>query len=245
MSQHENKLDDTLLDRLVDGELSDAEYREALVALDSHPDGWRRCALAFLEAQAWGRDLGALRTEKPVAVVVASGSSHKWSWQYVMTLAVASAASFFLMFSVARYLQKQDLGRGFRNDMTARGLPSQPDADQAGNRNQQFVNDTASEANRNELNSAPMGRYQLVVNGDSGTPQAVEMPVFAADDPRAGLLLDEYASIPRDMIRELQKRGNEVERHRKWIPVQANSGTPMYVPVDELQITPVSNLSFQ
>ena len=45
--------DDLRFDRLVDGELSDAERRRLLASLDDEPGGWRCCALAFLEAQAW------------------------------------------------------------------------------------------------------------------------------------------------------------------------------------------------
>ncbi len=41
------------LDRLVDGRLSPAARRALLTELDQRPDGWRRCAGAFLEAQAW------------------------------------------------------------------------------------------------------------------------------------------------------------------------------------------------
>jgi hypothetical protein len=44
-----------MIDRLVDGELDESERREAILALGSSPDGWRRCALAFLEAQEWTR----------------------------------------------------------------------------------------------------------------------------------------------------------------------------------------------
>ena len=50
--------DDIRFDRLVDGELSAEEYRTLLAALDDEPGGWRRCALAFLEAQSLGRELG-------------------------------------------------------------------------------------------------------------------------------------------------------------------------------------------
>jgi hypothetical protein len=42
-----------LLDRVVDGEVGEAERASLLRALDREPDGWKRCALAFLEAQAW------------------------------------------------------------------------------------------------------------------------------------------------------------------------------------------------
>jgi len=44
---------DSAIDRLVDGELADAERRELLIQLENDPDGWRQCALAFLEDQAW------------------------------------------------------------------------------------------------------------------------------------------------------------------------------------------------
>ena len=43
------------LDRLVDGELNAEQRRALLRALDEAADGWKRCALAFLEAQVWRR----------------------------------------------------------------------------------------------------------------------------------------------------------------------------------------------
>lgn len=46
-----------VFDRLVDGELPEPERREVLLSLDRQPDGWRQCALAFLEAQTWGQSL--------------------------------------------------------------------------------------------------------------------------------------------------------------------------------------------
>jgi hypothetical protein len=70
------------------------------------------------------------------------------------------------------------------------------------------------------------------------------MPVFAADDPRANLLLDEYATTPHEIIRELRNRGNDVQRRRYFLPMRGNTGESLYVPVDELQVTPVSNRSF-
>jgi hypothetical protein len=42
-----------LIDRLVDGTLTPAELRAAIERLGAEPDGWKRCALAFLEAQCW------------------------------------------------------------------------------------------------------------------------------------------------------------------------------------------------
>ncbi len=50
-------LDEQVLDRLVDGELSESEQQEVLRQLEAHPENWRRLALAFLEALMWKREL--------------------------------------------------------------------------------------------------------------------------------------------------------------------------------------------
>jgi hypothetical protein len=83
--QQNRKLpEDRLLDRLVDGELRDEERRPLLQRLEVEPDGWRRCALLFLEAQAWRESLcpmtasvGALAEPAEAAVRGATPSVKK------------------------------------------------------------------------------------------------------------------------------------------------------------------------
>jgi anti-sigma factor RsiW len=58
MNHNDSLHDDALFDRLVDGELTGEERRRLLESLDTRPEGWRRCALAFLEAQSWREELG-------------------------------------------------------------------------------------------------------------------------------------------------------------------------------------------
>lgn len=53
-------IDAAALDRLVDGELDEAARAALLRSLDREPDGWKRCALAFLEAQAWRESMQSL-----------------------------------------------------------------------------------------------------------------------------------------------------------------------------------------
>lgn len=48
------------LDRLVDGQLAPHEYRELLRQIDRDPDGWRQCALAFLQHQALEKEMKAM-----------------------------------------------------------------------------------------------------------------------------------------------------------------------------------------
>jgi hypothetical protein len=57
--------DDRLIDRLVDAELPDGERRQLLLRLEHTPNGWRRCALAFLEAQSWRASLRSVNALTP------------------------------------------------------------------------------------------------------------------------------------------------------------------------------------
>src|SRR5207248_9374700 len=60
--------EERLLDRLVDGELSDAEQRALLQRFENEPANWRRCALAFLEAQTWREAFSPLVASAPTTV---------------------------------------------------------------------------------------------------------------------------------------------------------------------------------
>ena len=52
--------DDQMLDRLVDDELNEQQRRELFASLENQPGGWRRCAMAFLQQQAWRRAMYGL-----------------------------------------------------------------------------------------------------------------------------------------------------------------------------------------
>lgn len=65
-SRFDEPLSDALLDRLVEGELTESQRREVLLRLEAQPDGWRRCALAFLEARSWRQAFAPLAQEAQV-----------------------------------------------------------------------------------------------------------------------------------------------------------------------------------
>ena len=107
---------DTRLDRLVDGELGPEEYREFLQALEREPDGWRRTAMAFLEAQAFGQDLAALRHEIDVPEKIETATTAQSArHQGVAGLFLAMAASFLVAFG---------LGAWWRSDAVRSDCPS-------------------------------------------------------------------------------------------------------------------------
>jgi hypothetical protein len=94
--------DETQLDRLVDAELSESERRQLLLRLEAEPHGWRRCALAFLEAQAWRQSIRGIM--EPVAGIAQSGMtsnirrmrSPRRFLMYVTALTAALVAAFAL-----------------------------------------------------------------------------------------------------------------------------------------------------
>ena len=60
---------DRRIDLLADGELSDEARCGLLARLDRESDGWRRCALAFLEAQAWRGETRSMVRETVAPII--------------------------------------------------------------------------------------------------------------------------------------------------------------------------------
>jgi hypothetical protein len=84
-------VDGRLIDRLVDGELADGERRALLVRLEAEPDGWRRCALAFLEAQEWRATFGPLAAVARLPGAPAARGRKPWPWRPVAKLTAVAA----------------------------------------------------------------------------------------------------------------------------------------------------------
>src|SRR5262245_8716546 len=94
-------VEDRQLDRLVDGEMPDVDRRALLLRLEAEPGGWRRCALAFLEAQNWREALVPLAgpaVERPLVLPDGKGRRPR-PRQRIAALAglAASVAAAFLL----------------------------------------------------------------------------------------------------------------------------------------------------
>ena len=80
-----------------DGELSAEQYRTLVASFDDEPGGWKRCGLAFLEAQALGLELDDIRRSLDVRESgSATGGVVRWNataWEKARML-LAVAASF-------------------------------------------------------------------------------------------------------------------------------------------------------
>jgi hypothetical protein len=118
MTIDQDTLSNEWLDRLVDGELGDAERKAVLARLDAEPDGWRRCALAFLEAQTWREVLRSPIVSKPVAIP----TRRRWSYP-IAILAASVATAFGLGFAAAGWSIRPDVETSSSSIVEHRATP--------------------------------------------------------------------------------------------------------------------------
>lgn len=241
-------LDDATLDRLVDGELNAADRRRVIAALDAAPDGWRRCALAFLQAQDLRRQLGAWTADNavaapagvnsPQAVELAQRSGATASSTGLRALGwLAVAACLLVAFGLGwqtslRSLSTPDGGQLLAQDDAAAQpsvapAPSEPDAP-----------DLAPP----EVD--PRDAVTLLVRDVSGTPQRLRVPLIEVN--RGGDLAN-AANLPPALRQQLLDNGLDLKVRQRVVPLffeNNNELAPMIVPVNDAVITPVSRELF-
>ena len=251
--------DDRLLDLLVDGELDQETQRRLLASLDEDPDGWRRCALAFLEAQSWGREFAAIvenpsgedngitATERVGAEqgrhLSGSGGHVRNRWQTGRGSWLAMAASLFVAFSLGLVM------RGVlpsEDGMTSVDGPLVMDGTDSGAHDPSRVAvDTESTGSESANDKEPFDMYQddfvtFVVDGPAGQPQRIiQAPLIEEDliDPR--LRLRGAEAVSPLVKRVLEERGYQTRTRRRYAPFKLPNGSRTLVPVDDVQITPV------
>ncbi len=230
--QPELLLDDITFDRLVDGELSPAEYRRVLHALEQQPCAWRKCAEAFLQAQAWQREMKAVRAAAeitPASKTSPSPATRPSARNDWLRMLLVAAASFLAAFFVVQTFWQVTGSR-----------PQVPSPPIAKGHEQQL----SPPANEVPMSDQPLGKVQLAVNRLGGEdPQIVDVPVY---DPQAAteLLSNSRPALPDDLIEALEADGHHVNRHRQLVPIQLDDGRQMIVPVEGYRIVPVNRPSY-
>lgn len=213
--------DEHQLDLLVDGELAEDQRRELLARLEREPQGWRRCALAFLEAQSWR---GSLRSMADRPAAAAPRIAARW-----MTVSpgtwLAMAASFLLAFALGWGVKKGgDDGAAPGPASVAHVEPAPPRAPGAGAR--------------------PAAAVTLVVDDATGRLVPVEIPLVEQDslDER---WLNQPMAVPLEVQRALERMGHQVRQERQLVPVQLDGGRQGVVPVDRVEVVPVGTRTYQ
>jgi hypothetical protein len=244
---------DAWLDRLVDGEVAEPQRQAILSRLEQAPQGWRRCALAFLEAQAWREALepsallsndgrsGALPTTSESArpelrVVSRQGVVQRLTsrWRPVVGM-LAAVASFLVAFTLGLAAQKLWFGPGS-------GHTAMPVAKTKGSANAPEILATGpTKSTPGQGSKEPnWGTVRFAVNGPGGTPQQVRLPALDGADMDGReidqWLRDQPPAIPDEIVRELRRLGHHVETRRQYLPVPLDDGRGAVFPVDQVEV---------
>jgi len=234
-------MEDRLLDRLVDGELSAEEYAAVLRSLGDSPDGWRRCALAFLEAQAWQRELGMMGREakSPTESAVAirpTAATKRWP------LLLAVAASFLLAFG---------LGVGMR-PLAPTGSPTPVDGQLALDSIRPSLPGDQVDMTPSTGNFAapavavPSGNVTFVMDhGDGSGSREVPVPVYDWSPESERRLSGQPLAPSSELQRAVQRFGHEVRTHKQFIPWETGDGRQVVFPVEQVEITPAGRRAYQ
>jgi hypothetical protein len=232
---NENRVSDSLIDRLVDGELDETERQRLLDRLEIEPGGWRRCALAFLEAQEWTRTLSC---SSETVASRCQGTVSQSPTEFGETAHVARrrrepagrrfqraarlAAGILLAFA-----------SGWMASVATRPLDSPTAPNQGVAVSAALTTSKAPTAIAQERRG-PTGETDL----ERSEASVVPPPDDSSWDAEAPLVVSE------PVRRELERQGYRVEQRSGLISMELQDGQSLAVPVDEVELHYVGNRTY-
>jgi len=205
--------------RLVADELDATDRRALLVHLDATLDGWRSCALAFLEDQAWRSALArpwaeSVRLTEIEMVDRRPQPKQRWrSWaRYAASITVATVVGLIGF--------RAGVASGERKSIieVAHVLPPPELAVAA-----------ALEPGQ------PLGWIKLV-NPAEGETLPRQVPILAATAANEQWLQEQPATIPPYVRAQWERRGYQVEEHHRLVGLDLDDGRRVAIPVDEVAL---------
>jgi len=233
MNDNQPLNDDIQLDRLVDGELSSSERRRLLESFDKRPESWRRCALAFLEAQSWREEMAQVAgrpasvTNGPKSPTFSVSPKRDLSPSKVGTW-LAMAASLVLAFGLGwmQHQRQPSIAGGSLNpsgQVASVNPPSDPGS---------------------HIGTKPDDAITFFVNDAGGRKQPVRVPLVDADTLDKEFGTQFQSGVPNDVRNQLKDNGYAVKSKRQYAPLWLENGRPLILPVEDTNIVPVSNKVF-
>ena len=198
------------LDRLVDGELSPEETRDLLEVIEETPGGWKKCALAFLEAQAWQQTLRTLAAS-PTRPRTEQRSQARRRWPGAVLPALTTLAAMLLGIVLGSRLHP-DAANPHQATGTSPSARSGPPL--------------ASSASPVSSDGGP---WQLVVDSSAG--RAI-VPVYSPTDRRLAEAWEEDTGHWWMVLREA---GVPIDERQRWYGVALGEGRQVWLPVREVR----------
>jgi hypothetical protein len=225
-------IDSREIDRLVDGELNANEERSLLTALEFQPDGWRRCALAFLETRAWKTELGLITRQAwpridaapmngtPMTAALPKPRAADTRWARAFAIAACIGLAFYLGIVVRG--QWTEFGKQADRELAGTGAAAEDDLGAGNNMQPHSV-------------AKPL-LTMAVVDNQGDVERQLEIPVVEADGLNAGWLTRRPAAMSPQQIETLENYGYRVDQERLYVPVILEDGRQAIVSLDRAAV---------
>jgi hypothetical protein len=245
---------DLAVDRLADGELTLAERQELLSSLDrmnsseARADGWRRCALALLEAQILRREFKAFLTHEVPSKAVPTVPNRTTIPNRSSAMAPApSPAQLWGAYSSRSASHLRGLPSSFTlaaSVLVAFGIGWAANSPNVNKNNFSSPTEQTASSER-ALNESPLDSRDavtLVVNDTQGRQQRVRLPLVDAGE--VGRQWSHLSpNVPVNVKTGLHDYGFDVQSKQRFAPLFFEHGTqlvPMAVPVSDTYVVPVN-----
>lgn len=253
--------EDRIYDLLVDGELDNDHRQTLLRSLDGKPGGWRRCALAFLEAQSWGQEFRSLSarlsasstkaasdtpvTSKSVPGKSVVGKKSSYAPKRLRKMGptgvfLGLAASFLLAMGITSLVR----------DMNPGGMPGTivPLGSDRASILSSSLRNTIKPPTMPRLESrvGPLGLkdgaakslhvFNLTGQAPDGKARSFGLPAITQNNLNEQWIKEMPTSIPDGVVQSFQQAGHDVKTTRKLIPFQMKDGRTLVIPVDQVDV---------
>jgi hypothetical protein len=237
----QSSLTDAFLDRIVDGGLSPAELRAAIDLVGREPDGWKRCALAFLEAQCWRESFQGIDDRLPALPegIARSGSPSprltrhsSAGWRRFALAAGIAALAFVLGWHAhpARVVETRDAGASPALEVENRSSPPDVPAIAEGPASDESARDDPGP-------SVPIPVVRTVghlrIGSAAGAPT---VPILAGPGIDEQWVRNQPPPITEHQQALLEQQGYQIDRRRRLITARLADGRRVAVPIDQVQV---------
>ena len=223
------------IDRLVEGELSQPQRRALIVRIENAPDGWRRCGLAFLEAQSWRKSfrsfLGAATDDSTPAEVEIRPAATQRRRRISRLSAVVAAV--FVSFVVGMGVGQRWTADGQSVADHKSGLSESPTAD----RREALPSQTPGVESPSAQSIADDGEIRFVgyVNYGDNDGGAQATPIISGPGLDDQWLADQPPLLSEYELRRLERLGWQVQQKRRLMKIQLTDGRTLTVPIDSVR----------
>jgi hypothetical protein len=244
----------SLIDQVVDGGLTPERLRMAIGALDKADGGWRRCALAFVEAQTWAEAFCDLDEGMPIIkgspenpsrgaspritmsqpAFTPSARSQRWIGDALAAGIAIVAFSLGWLAHGSRKVEGNEQALKSPAIVMSKESPVEAKA-HAGNDPRPDSPDLDSDSEY-PADRIPTLREVARLRIADGDPTSPEVPILTGPAIDERWLMEQPPPISEHGLAVWRRQGYQLDQRRRVMAVPLGDGRQAAVPIDQVQL---------